>query len=83
MEPGGIFGVINTHNTAGDELNRLSLIGDFEPCHGDDVPDNLAVGESYTDCEVYLAPTGQDISDVTLAYYFADEDRTEITWTAG
>jgi hypothetical protein len=82
MEPGGIFGVITAHNTAGDELNRLSLIGEFEPCQGD-VPDDLAVGASYTDCGVYLAPTGQDISKVTLAYYFGDADRTEITWTAG
>jgi hypothetical protein len=83
MEPGGIFGVISAHNTAGDEMNRLSLIGEFEPCHGDDVPDTLAVGASYTDCGVYLAPTGQDIGKVVLAFYFGDADRTEITWTAG
>lgn len=80
MEPGGIFGVINAQNTAGDELNRLSLIGEFKPCQGD-VPDNLAVGASYTDCEVYLAPTGQDASKVVLGFYFGDADRTEITWT--
>jgi hypothetical protein len=83
MEPGGIFGVISAHNTAGDELNRLSLIGEFAPCQGDDVPDTLAVGASYTDCGVYLAPAGQDISNVTLAFYFGDADRTEITWKAG
>jgi hypothetical protein len=83
MEPGGIFGVISAHNTAGDELNRLSLIGEFAPCEGDDVPESLAVGASYTDCGVYLAPTGQDISKVTLAFYFGDADRTEISWTAG
>ena len=83
MEPGGIFGVITAHNPAGDELNRLSLIGEFAPCHGDDVPDSLAVGASYTDCGVYLAPTGQDISNVMLAFYFGDADRTEITWAAG
>jgi hypothetical protein len=83
MEPGGIFGVITAHNTAGDELNRLSLIGEFTPCHGDDTPDTLAVGASYTDCGVYLAPAGQDISNVMLAFYFGDADRTEITWTAG
>jgi hypothetical protein len=83
MEPGGIFGVITAHNTAGDELNRLSLIGEFAPCQGDDVPANLAVDASYTDCGVYLAPTGQAISKVMLAYYFGDADRTEITWTAG
>jgi hypothetical protein len=82
MEPGGIFGVISAHNTAGDELNRLSLIGEFTPCQGDQ-PDNLAVGATYTDCGVYLAPTGQDISKVVLAFYFGDADRTEITWTVG
>jgi hypothetical protein len=81
MEPGGIFGVINAHNTAGDELNRLSLIGEFAPCEGD-VPDNLDVGASYTDCDVYLAPAGQDVSKVVLGFYFGDADRTEITWTA-
>ena len=83
MEPGGIFGVISAHNTAGDEMNRLSLIGEFAPCDGDDVPDTLAVGASYTDCGVYLAPTGQDIGKVTLAFYFGDADRTEVSWNAG
>jgi hypothetical protein len=47
------------------------------------VPDNLAVGASYTDCGVYLAPAGQDISKVVLAFYLGDADRTEVTWTAG
>lgn len=82
MEPGGIFGVISAHNTDGDELNRLSLIGDFPPCQGE-VPDSLAVGASYTDCGVFIAPAGQDVGTVVLAYYFGDADRTEITWTVG
>jgi hypothetical protein len=83
MDPGGIFGLITAHNTAGDELNRLSLIGEFAPCQGDDVPEDLAVGAAYTDCGVYLAPTGQDISKVMFSFYFGDADRTEVTWTAG
>ena len=83
MEPTGIFGLISAHNTAGDELNRLSLIGEFAPCESADVPDSLAVGASYTDCGVYLAPAGQDISKVMFGFYFGDADRTEITWTAG
>jgi hypothetical protein len=83
MAPGGIFGVITAHNTAGDELNRLSLLGEFAPCESADVPETLAVGASYTDCGVYIAPAGQDISKVVLAFYFGDADRTEITWTAG
>jgi hypothetical protein len=83
MEPSGIFGLITAHNTAGDELNRLSLIGEFAPCESADVPDSLAVGASYTDCGVYLAPAGQDVSKVMFSFYFGDGDRTEVTWTAG
>jgi hypothetical protein len=80
MKPGGIFGLINVNNTAGDELGRLSLIGDFKPCHGLP-PDSLAVGASYTDCEVYVAPPGQNVADVVFAFYI-ESTRTEITWKA-
>lgn len=78
MEPGGIFGLVRAHNTAGDELNRLSLIGTFKPCDGD-VPKTLAVGASYTECEVYIAPAGQEIGNVNFWFYLEDQ-RTEITW---
>jgi hypothetical protein len=81
MEPGGIFGLVKTLNTDGDELNRLSLIGDFKPCHGD-TPKTLAVGASYTDCEVYVAPAGQNVGKVVFGFYLGS-NRTEITWNAG
>jgi hypothetical protein len=78
MEPGGIFGLIRAHNTAGDELSRLSLIGEFKKCDGE-VPKTLAVGQTYTDCGVYIAPSGQSLGDVVFGFYL-DSKRTEITW---
>ncbi|HEV2779880.1 MAG TPA: hypothetical protein VGX25_10825 [Actinophytocola sp.] len=78
MEPGGIFGLVEAHNTDGDELNRLSLIGEFDKCDGE-VVETLAVGQSYTDCGVYLAPSGQALGDVTFGFYLGS-DRTEIIW---
>ena len=78
MEPGGIFGLIRAHNTAGDELSRLSLIGEFKKCDGD-TPKSLAVGQTYTDCGVYIAPTGQTLGDVVFGFYL-ESKRTEITW---
>ncbi len=83
MEPGGIFGLIEVHNTDGDPLNRLSLLGEFTPCEGTP-PDTLAVGATFTECDVYVAPAGQDVGKVVFGFYLdIDSDRTEITWTAG
>jgi hypothetical protein len=79
MKPGGIFGLINAHNADGDKLGKLSLIGEFKKCEGT-VPDTLAVGASYTDCGVYVAPPGQAVSDVEFSFYL-DSKKTEITWT--
>jgi hypothetical protein len=79
MEPGGIFGLINAHNLNGDELNRLSLLGEFKPCEGTP-PKTLAVGASYTECDVYIAPAGQHVGKVVFSH-FVDLDETEITWT--
>ncbi len=81
MEPSGIFGLIKALNPAGDELNRLSLIGEFKPCDGN-VPKTLAAGASYTDCEVYVAPAGQSVGKVVFGFYLGST-RTEITWKAG
>jgi hypothetical protein len=82
MDPGGIFGLIEPHNTAGDPLNRLSLLGEFKPCDGTP-PKQLAVGASFTECDVYIAPAGQNIGNVVFGFYLGDADRTEITWTVG
>lgn len=78
MEPGGIFGLVNANNTDGDELNRLSLIGEFKPCEGTP-PKILKVGASYTECDVYVAPAGQDVGKVVFGHFVGTEE-TEITW---
>ena len=79
MDPGGIFGLINAVNAAGDELAGLSLFGDFPVCEGLP-PESLAPGASFSECDVYIAPKGQPTSAVIFAFYLA-LDRTEITWT--
>ena len=79
MEPGGIFGLINAHNTSGDELNRLTLLGDFPKCEGTP-PKTLGAGKSFTQCDLYVAPAGQDVEEVVFAHY-VELDETEITWT--
>lgn len=81
MEPGGIFGLINAHNNAGDELNTLSLLGDFPPCEGT-TPKSLAVGASYTQCDIYVAPAGQNVGKVVFGHFVGSEE-TEITWKVG
>jgi len=81
MEPGGIFGLINAHNTDGDELNRLSLLGEFTKCEGTP-PKTLKVGASFTECDVYVAPAGQDIGKVVFGHFVGTEE-TEITWKVG
>lgn len=79
MDPGGIFGLINGFNAEDDKVNRLSLIGSFKKCDGIP-PDTLAPGESFTNCEVYIAPKGQQVRKVVFGFYVGTK-RTEITWT--
>jgi hypothetical protein len=67
------------HNKAGDELSTLSLLGDFQLCEGD-APKTLAVGKTYSVCDVYVAPKGQNVAKVGFEFYLGD-DHTEITWT--
>lgn len=81
MEPGGIWGLINVENTTGDQMGRLSLYGDFPQCEGLP-PEKLPVGKSFTDCNIYTAPHGQNAGEVIFGFYLESE-RTEISWKAG
>lgn len=81
MEPGGIWGLINVRNAGGDQMGRLSLYGDFPKCEGLP-PEKLAVGASFTDCDIYTAPRGQRADKVVFGFYL-DNERTEISWKAG
>lgn len=79
MDPGGIFGLINGYNAEDDKVSRLSLIGSFKKCDGIP-PDTLAPGESFTNCEVYIAPKGQQVRKIEFGFYVGSK-RTEITWS--
>ena len=68
-------------DAAGDELGKLTLLGTFKQCDGDR-PDSLAVGESFNECEVYVAPPGQAAVDVEFSFY-VDLKKTEVTWQQG
>jgi len=81
MEPTGIFGLINPHNADGDKLGKLNLIGKFKRCEGTP-PKTLAVGASFTECDVFVAPVGQAVASVVFGFYL-DSTSTEITWKAG
>jgi hypothetical protein len=80
--PSGIFGTINARNPAGDEVGRISLIGDFPTCDSSE-PHSLAVGARYTACEVYIAPAGQSVASVVYDHFVDTTStpvETEITW---
>lgn len=80
MKPSGILGLVAAHNATGEAFTRLHLIGGHDQCDGAE-PEKLAVGASYTECAVYIAPAGQSVSEVVFAFYLGD-DRTEIRWTS-
>jgi serine/threonine protein kinase len=84
LKPSGIFGTFTALNEAEDEVNSLSLIGDFPRCEGIP-PDALAPGKSFTECEVYIAPASQRVTRVVFDHYIdtkTDVKETKITWTA-
>src|SRR4051812_2538172 len=82
VKPSGIFGVVNALDADGDELSRLSLIGDFPKCEGTP-PDQLAPGASFTECDVYIAPSGKTVTDVVFDHFVdtaSSSIETKITW---
>jgi hypothetical protein len=85
VKPSGIFGVIEVQDAAGDALNDLTLLGDFSKCQGTE-PDSLAVGASFTLCDVYIAPAGTSATKVVFDNFVdtsaTDSSETTITWTA-
>jgi serine/threonine-protein kinase len=83
LKPNGIFGTFTALNEVGDEVNSLTLLGDFPKCEGIP-PDALAPGKSFTECEVYIAPASQRVTRVVFDHYdnSTDVKETKITWTA-
>ena len=70
----GSGGALTVENAAGDDLDSITLLGDFPTCQG--IPPNtLAPGKQFTECDVYIAPRGQSVASV------AYQDQTTVTWT--
>jgi hypothetical protein len=77
----GWGGALTVKNAAGDEIDSITLLGDFPTCEGNP-PDSLAPGKQFTECDVYVAPSGQSVASVAFENY----DNTTmaqdtVTWT--
>jgi hypothetical protein len=77
----GWGGALTVENAAGDDLDSITLLGDFPTCQGDP-PDTLAPGKQFTECDVYIAPAGQSVASVAYQNYDNTTlDQTTVTWT--
>jgi hypothetical protein len=77
----GWGGALTVENAAGDEIDSITLLGDFPTCQGNP-PDSLAPGKQFTECDVYVAPKGQTVASVAFENYDnATTDSTTVTWT--
>jgi hypothetical protein len=77
----GWGGALTVVNVAGDDLDTITLLGDFPTCQGDP-PDTLAPGRQFTECDVYIAPRGQSVASVAYQNYDNTTlDQTTVTWT--
>lgn len=69
---------VQASDTAHDDMTKLDIIGDFPPCDYA-VAEGLAVGATYTACQVYVAPEGQDVDEVA---YVVPNGLDEEFWVA-
>jgi hypothetical protein len=77
----GWGGALTVDNAAGDEIDSITLLGDFPTCQGDP-PDSLAPGKQFTECDVYVAPKGQSVASVPFQNYDnTTMAQTTVTWT--
>jgi hypothetical protein len=77
----GWGGARTVKNAAGDEIDSITLLGDFPTCEGNP-PDSLAPGKQFTECDVYVAPSGQSVASVAFENFDnATSDQTTVTWT--
>jgi hypothetical protein len=77
----GWGGALTVDNAAGDEIDSITLLGDFPTCQGNP-PDKLAPGKGFTECDVYVAPKGQSVASVAYENFDnASTNSTTVTWT--
>lgn len=76
----GWGGALTVENAAGDDLDSITLLGDFPTCQGTP-PNTLAPGKQFTECDVYIAPRGQSVASVAYQNYDNTTlDQTTVTW---
>jgi hypothetical protein len=77
----GWGGALTVNDAAGDEIDSITLLGDFATCQGNP-PDSLAPGKQFTECDVYVAPAGDSVASVAYQNYDNTTlDQTTVTWT--
>ena len=77
----GWGGALTVKNAAGDEIDDITLLGDFPACEGNP-PDSLTPGKQFTECDVYVAPSGQSVASVAFENYDnTSMAETTVTWT--
>ena len=76
----GWGGALTVKNAAGEEIDDITLLGDFPTCEGNP-PDSLAPGKQFTECDVYVAPSGQSVASVAFGNYDnTSMAETTVTW---
>ena len=76
----GWGGALTVENAAGDDLDSITLLGDFPTCQGTP-PNTLAPGKQFTESDVYIAPRGQSVASVAYQNYDNTTlDQTTVTW---
>jgi hypothetical protein len=77
----GWGGALTVNDPAGTEVDSITLLGDFPTCEGNP-PNSLAPGKQFTECDVYVAPSGDSVASVAYENFDnASTDSTTVTWT--
>ena len=76
----GWGGALTVENAAGADIDSITLLGDFPTCQGNP-PDTLAPGKQFTECDVYVAPSGQSVASVAFQNDDNAGNQTTVTWT--
>lgn len=74
----GMAGALTVTNSAGEDAQKLSLIGDFPKCEGAP-PEQFKPGKSAQTCDVYLLPKGQTVGKVR----HGDKYAADYIWKVG
>jgi hypothetical protein len=75
---GALFTTIVALNGGGDQLHAQQRPGEFAKCEGDPAG-TLAPGAEYNECLIFMAPSGQDLTEVGFLA-FGGTEVVNVTW---